>query len=231
VIAISQAAAEEIELHYRVPRDRIRVVHLGVAEEWFQEAPAAAARAESALLPELQPGYFLFVGTLQPRKNVATLLQAYDRLDPRIRAERQLVIAGRYGWGAEPLRRELERRRADKRVLWLDYVDQDALRRLYREAAAFIFPSLAEGFGLPVLEALASGVPVVASDLPAVREAANDHAIFTSPHDPDALADAMRCALSVDRSAPADAGRRAWARRFDWRTCAQRTCAVYREVA
>jgi len=229
VIAISQAAADEIEAHYRIPRERIRVVHLGVAKEWFQDAHTARG-GDPPRLHHVRPCYFLFVGTLQPRKNVKMLLQAYDRLDPTIRAEHQLVIAGRYGWGVEELRRELELRRADTHVLWLEYVDQNALRQLYREAAAFVFPSLAEGFGLPVLEALASGIPVVASDLLAVREAAGDHALFTSPDDPDALADAMRRALTVERSAPADTARRDWARRFDWQTCARRTYAVYCEL-
>lgn len=227
VIAISQAAVEEIVQHYRVARDRVRVVHLGVADDWFERE---SARANAQRFPDVQPGYFLFVGTLQPRKNLQQLLQAYDRLAPAVRSEHQLVIAGKYGWGVDDLRRELERRHAEKRVLWLEYVEHDALRCLYRDAAAFVFPSRAEGFGLPVLEALASGVPVVASDIPAVREVAADCALLTLPDDVDALAAAMAQVLGAERSKAADAARRVCARRFDWRTCAARTFAVYREL-
>jgi alpha-1,3-rhamnosyl/mannosyltransferase len=224
IIAISEAAVDEIVAHYDVPRERIRVVQLGVSDDWFGEPTGFDLAAD------VQPGYFLFVGTLQPRKNVQTLLRAYDRLDAHIRADHQLVIAGGYGWGVEDLRRELERRRGDKRVLWLEYVDHRVLRRLYREAAAFVFPSLAEGFGLPVLEAFASGLPVVASDIPAVREIAGKCAILASPEDAEALAAAMTQALAVERSASADGKRRSWARRFDWKTCAARTLAVYRQL-
>jgi alpha-1,3-rhamnosyl/mannosyltransferase len=228
VIAISGAAVAELVEHYRVDRARVRVVHLGVAKDWF-EAPSPEVR-EHALRLGLQPGYFLFVGTLQPRKNVSALLQAYDRLPADVRAERQLVIVGKYGWGAESLRVDLEARRTSNRVRWLEYLDRDLLRAVYRDAGVFVFPSLAEGFGLPVLEALASGVPVVASDLPVVREVADEFALLAPTGDVDALADAMAKAVHISRAPEADAQRQAWARRFDWRTCAERTIDVYREV-
>jgi len=228
VIAISAAAVDELVEHYRVERARVRVVHLGVAAHWF-DTPSERAQEQAGRL-DLAPGYFLFVGTLQPRKNVAALLEAYDRLPAAVQAAHQLVIVGRYGWGVPEVRDALRARRAGKRVVWLDYVDREVLHAVYRNAGAFVFPSLAEGFGLPVLEALASGLPVVASDLPVVREVAGDHALLCRATDVDALGNAMNEALGVARSAAADARRQAWARRFDWLTCAARTIEVYREV-
>jgi len=228
VIAISHAAAHEVRCHYKVSDDRIRVVHLGVDEGWFD--PTGACDEVIVRDLGLQPGYVLFVGTLQPRKDVATLLGAYDALPRDVRDSRQLVIVGKYGWGAEPLRLELEARRPQGRVVWLRYLPLDRLRAVYRAAGAFAFPSLAEGFGLPVLEALASGVPVAASDIPAVREVAQTSAAYCRPGDRESLAEAILAALSAPRGAVADGVRREAARGFDWATCARGTLAVYREL-
>jgi alpha-1,3-rhamnosyl/mannosyltransferase len=178
----------------------------------------------------LSEGYFLSVGTLQPRKNYEALLRAYDRLPDSIRNERQLVIVGKYGWGAEALRAELLERRRGGRCVWLDYEDDAALRALYAGAGTFVFPTWSEGFGLPALEALATGLPIVASDLPVLREVVGDNAIFADPADADALVEAMRAAVaSVPEQARIDA-RRAQARLFSWEACARQTGAVYREL-
>jgi alpha-1,3-rhamnosyl/mannosyltransferase len=230
VLAISHAAVDELVLHYRVPRERIRVVPLGVDEDWFEPLPDAQV---DALLARrgVRRGSLLFVGTLQPRKNVGTLLEAYDRLPARVRAERPLVIAGKYGWGADDLRTDLEARRAAGEVQWLDYVEHVELRALYATARAFVFPSLSEGFGLPILEALAAGTPVIASDLPVLREVAGDAAAFVKPRDVDALAQEMLRAAAASADPAAWEARRDRARQFDWATCSRRTLEAYREVA
>ena len=228
VIAISHAAIPELVEHYAIARDRIRVVPLGVDAQWH--LPPAAAAAASLASRGVHPGYFLHVGTLQPRKNLDALIDAYERLPHAVRARRQLIVVGKYGWAAEALRERLVSLRSADRVLWLEYVDAEALRALYHGARAFVFPSLAEGFGLPVVEALAAGVPVIASDLPALREIAQGHARFVSPHRIDDLVDAM---LEQDR-APHDAAlvsaRQRHVRQFTWQACAARTLDVYREA-
>ena len=224
VITVSEAAVDEIVRCFNVPAERIRVVPLGVGEEWFT-TPSASNDATQPL--GLRTGYFLFVGSLQPRKNVMQLIQAYERLPESVRADHQLVIVGKYAWGVPELRRLLEDRRAQGRVIWLEHVDHATLHAVYAGAAAFVFPSLAEGFGLPVVEALASGLPVVASDLPVLREVAGNHAIFVPPDDRDALAEAMRASLAAPEIDSEQ--RRSWARRFSWKTCALRTIDVYRE--
>ena len=229
VIAITHAAVHELVEHYRVPEARIRVVTLGVDEDWFEVPSPAFVRATLERFG-LRPGYFLFVGSLQPRKNVHGLLEAYDALPAFVRADRQLVIAGKYGWSVPQLEADLRARRAKKACVWVDYVDRRSLRALYAAAGAFVFPSLSEGFGLPVLEAMAASVPVIASNLPALREVANGHATLVPPGDHDALSHAMHVITTKRADPTALAAGRAHARRMDWVTCASRTLAVYREV-
>jgi glycosyltransferase involved in cell wall biosynthesis len=229
VIVTSQAAVAEIVEHYRVPPQRIRVVPLGIGPNWFM--PPMPEDIQAALAARgLSKGYFLAVGTLQPRKNYETLLRAYDQLPPAIRRERQLVIVGKYGWGAEALRADLLARRDGGRCVWLDYEDDATLRALYAGAGGFVFPTWSEGFGLPALEALATGLPIVASDLPVLREVAGDHAMYIDPANASGFAEAMDVTAGLAPESKRIEARRARARRFSWEACARQTGAVYREL-
>ena len=229
VICISHSAAPEIVEHFHVPESRIRVIPLGVDPVWARDPPAARVMATLAR-HRLRPGYFLFVGTLQPRKNLGVLLSAYDLLPHDLRRETALVIVGRYGWGAAELRADLERRQEAGEVVWLNGIDNDSLRDLYAGACAFVFPSLAEGFGLPVLEALAAGLPVIASELPVLREVAGPDADYIDGTDTRAWSEALVRA-SVATGTGADcARRRARAAMYSWRTCAEQTLGIYREL-
>jgi glycosyltransferase involved in cell wall biosynthesis len=230
VIAISRAAAVELVEYYRIPEARIRVIPHGVDEAWFAAPPQATVDALGRS-HGVRAGCFLSVGTLQPRKNLSRLIAAYDSLPAGVRSAHQLVIAGQYGWGVEDLRAELESRRAVRGVIWLDYVSHDELRALYAMACAFVFPTLAEGFGLPVLEALASGTPVIASALPVLREVAGSNATFVDPYNVAHLASAMERAANVPRADIVVTQLRGWARRFEWSACARRTLEVYEELA
>jgi alpha-1,3-rhamnosyl/mannosyltransferase len=227
VIAISNAAVADLVLHYRIPRDRIRVITLGVDEQWF-DRPTDASIDATLRAHGLSRGYFLHVGTLQPRKNLDALVTAYERLPAGVRAHRQLVLVGKFGWRVEALRDRLLSRRAEGRVVWLDYVSRDVLQALYYGAGAFVFPSLAEGFGLPVIEALAVGLPVIANDLPALVEIAGGHATFVDAASVDALGGALT-AFREDAGDVADA-RRAHARTHSWDRCAAETTDLYRSL-
>lgn len=229
VIAISNAAAEDVTEHYRIPRQRIRVVPLGVNARWF-ESPGPMAIEAALVHHRLHRGYILHVGTLQPRKNVDALVTAYERLPESLRRERQLVLVGKYGWAAQALRARLSALKRQGRVVWLDYVAPDELHALYHAAGMFVFPSLSEGFGLPVLEALACGLPVIANDLPALREAAGAHATWMDARRPDAIAEAIKRLDASRDEAAVRTSRRAHARTFTWQACASRTLEVYREL-
>lgn len=228
VLAISASAAMEVAEHYRIPHDRIRVVPLGVEPLWFERPPAAAFDAIAAR--GVRKGCFLFVGTLQPRKNVEGLVAAYDRLPTVVRRQHQLVIAGRYGWAAEALRADLEARRGSGEVLWLDYVPQDELRAAFALSRAFVFPTLAEGFGLPMLEAFASRTPVIASDISVLREFGAGLARFVPPGGVEQLAHAME---QITESTPEEKRLDAaveHARAMTWEATARKTIGAYNEL-
>jgi len=229
VIAISQAAVAELVEHYGVAPESIRVVPLGVSDRWF-DRPGDDFIRNTLAHRGLRPGFILHVGTLQPRKNLDALISAYETLPLPLRSDHQLVLVGKYGWGADELRARLERLGSEARVVWLDYVERDELHALYCAAGLFAYPSLSEGFGLPVLEALACGLPIVASDLPVLHEVADATARLVDPLRIDAIADAIETALAAKADPAHAAARRAHARKFTWASCAARTVAVYREL-
>jgi glycosyltransferase involved in cell wall biosynthesis len=229
VIAISRAASVELIEHYGVAEARIRVVPLGVHERWFAACDDEFVDAVLAR-HRLRRGFILHVGTLQPRKNLDALVSAYEALPPRVRNARQLVLVGKYGWRAEALRERLLRLAPGGRVVWLDYADDDALRAIYQAAGVFVFPSLAEGFGLPVLEALAAGLPVIANDLGALREAAGDMAVWVDARRVDAIATHIEKWHETRDVAASRSARRAHAAKFTWEACVRKTSDVYREV-
>ena len=230
VIAISQAMVPEIVEQYEIDRQRISVTPLGVGERWFEPEPVSRIAAVQSRYA-LTPGYLLFVGTLQPRKNVGRIVEAFGRLPAQTSAGRQLVIAGKAGWRADDLVATLRTAGGAGRVRWLDYVDANDLRALYQGAAGFVFPSLYEGFGLPVLEAFASGVPVITSTTTSLPEVAGDAALLVEPTDVDAIAGAMASILedSVLAGRLRTAGL-ARARTFTWARCASETVSVLRSL-
>ncbi|MEP7042859.1 MAG: glycosyltransferase family 1 protein [Dokdonella sp.] len=230
----SQFIADEIVAKLAVPRTKLRVVPLGVDA-------AYRPRRRDEMLPTLtkhglaDSDYLLVVATQEPRKNLARLARAYAGLPTALRARHPLVIVGARGWlnaQLEPVLRPLETRGEVRR---LGYVAEDELPLLYAGAHAFAFPSLYEGFGLPVLEAMASGVPVLTSDVSSLPEVACDDAgslaLTINPLDEAALREGL-VRLLEDGCWRADAAARG-ARRgaeFSWTRCVEATVAVYREV-
>ena len=177
----------------------------------------------------VRPPYLLFVGTIERRKNLVRLVRAYRRLAAE-GLPHDLVLNGSMGWGADEVLDETRRGGAG-RIVWSSDLFGGTFHELYRRADAFVYPSLYEGFGLPVLEAMQHGVPVVSSHSSSIPEVAGDAALLVDPTDEDALTDALRSALT-DPGVRADLARRgpAQAARFTWEATAHATLAVYRSA-
>jgi len=219
------AVGAEVADAYRLPPERLVVTPLGVGPAWRAAVPADPAWLAANGLPER---YLLFVGNREPRKNLPTLLAAYRELlaDPGPGGVPPLVLVGPAGWG-EAL--DLAGLPAEA-VRTPGYLPEDDLARVVTGAAALVFPSWYEGFGLPALEALACGTPVVATDLPALREVLGDQAELVPPGDAAAMADALVRVLGDPGGEPARAARRARAAAFTWAACAHATLSAYRRA-
>lgn len=227
LVAISDSGRGDIHRLYGVPLEQIDVVLPGVAAQ-YRPLPAeeVAAFRQRQGLPEQ---FILHVGTLQPRKNIPTLLEAVARLD---RPDVPLVLVGGKGWIFDSIDERVEALGLSNRVRFAGYVDDEQLPLWYNAAAVLVMPSLYEGFGLPVAEALACGTPVVAAATSSLPEAGGAVALYFDPRDADALAACLARALDdpAVRQCARAAGP-AHAARFSWARAGADMAAVYRRVA
>jgi glycosyltransferase involved in cell wall biosynthesis len=211
----SNAVAQLVARRLDIAAERIVVTPLGVDRSWLDATVPTEALRTTLGLPRR---YLLFVGAAQPRKGLDVLLAAHALLPELV----PLVVAGPVGWGPAPT--------MSSRVHTVGYLSEADLRCVVAGAVAVILPSRDEGFGLPVLEAMAAGTPVVCSDLPALREIAGGLANFVPADDPAALAVALTAADSADGDRAGVAARRAHAARYSWRACAEATVGAYRRA-
>jgi len=227
IITVSESTAWDLRKRYPMAEGRITVVPLAVSDRFSPDGPSLSP---SAFLgsERLGNGYLLYAGRLQPRKNLLRLLAAYAKLRAEERAP-PLVLAGALSPHAEELRAAAGKLGVERHVVFTGYVPDNQLPALYRSATVFVYPSLYEGFGLPVLEAMASGVPVVTSDVSATAEAAGDAAVLVDPESVDRLAWGISLLLT-DRELRATMVRRGLARsrEFTWEQTARTTLDVYR---
>ena len=191
ILADSLATADDIVALLRFPINKIDIVPLGVTSEFHPCSfeTVATVRARYAL-PER---FFLYVGTIEPRKNLARLIQAWDSVADHVP---DLVLAGREGWKCFSVHNALAKAHHAPRIHLPGFIPQDDLPALLSAAEAFVWPSLYEGFGLPPLEAMACGVPVLTSDISSLPEIAADAALLVPPEDPAAIAEGLRALAS-----------------------------------
>ena len=223
----SRAVADEVVDAYGVPEDRIQVTPLGVDAAW---AATPAPGPEWLTAHGLPARYVLFVGAIEPRKMLPTLVAAKRLLAGTEAGAVPLVLLGPAGWGPQLDLAGLD----DGQVVTTGYRSDEEVRRIVAGAAVLAFPSAAEGFGLPPLEAFAAGVPVVASDLPVTREVLGEdagRATLVPVGDEAALAGALADRLGTTDPPGAAGSRRAWAARFTWAETAAATVRAYRRAA
>ncbi len=229
IIAVSETTARDVIEILDVSPARVRVIPNGVNPELHtpSEEEIAALRAHY----DLPERYVLYLGTLEPRKNLPTLIEAYG-IARRSGVEHGLVIAGGKGWYDEPIYEAVRAAGVQEHVFLIGYVPSEYLAALYGTADLFVYPSLYEGFGLPPLEAMACGVPVLASNVPAMSEVIGKAGVTINPREPEQIAAEMLSLLGDEerRRALVVAGRER-AAQYSWENTARRTVALYREVA
>ncbi len=221
IIVPSQATKHDLVRFYGVDEHKVSVVHHGVSPR-FQPAPAEQVEALRSRL-ELDGPYILSVGTIQPRKNFETLAKALGLLlDQGV--DCPLVIAGKRGWLAERVLDRLHALRLGDRLCLLDYVSDEDLPAIYTGASCYVQPSLFEGFGMPVLEAMSCAVPVLVSNASSLPEVAGDGAIQFDPHDAEELASALHDVLTSAELRDAMAERSLErSKAFSWQRAAEQT--------
>lgn len=231
IITDTEYTRQEVSKYFGWPLSKIFAIHLASGKEF-------TPRAYEDLIPvlqslELKPGgYCLFTGTIEPRKNLSSLLQAYCRLPEKMRLHWPLVVAGYRGWKSEELHSQLQEAQRQGWLRYLGFVSQRTLPALMAGARLFAYPSHYEGFGLPVLEAMSSGVPVVCSNASTLPEVSGDAAAMHDPNDIDKLWELLIAGLEDElwRDQARTRGLER-AKFFSWAKCARETAAVYKNLS
>lgn len=226
----SHHVKQEIIDHFGMSGDTIHVAHLASSEDF-------RTRTQDDIAPALArhgltyAGYTLYAGTIEPRKNLANLIKAYATLPATTKTNFPLVLVGFKGWNNDEIMDEVAKGTRQGWVKYLGFVPDQELTHLFSGARLFAFPSLYEGFGLPVLEALSSGVPVVTSNRSSLPEVGGDAALYSDPDDVERLGQLCRQGLEDDawRAGAIERGF-AHAKSFSWQKCADQTVAAYRQV-
>jgi glycosyltransferase involved in cell wall biosynthesis len=230
VMTVSESSKRDILRFVDIPADKIDVIYNSYDERFSVEPdPEDVVRVEERY--QLQGEFVLYAGTVKPHKNLERLIEAFDLVRKGGLDHLTLVLLGDEISKYTALRRAVHRHQLHKHVRFLGYMPQETLAVMYRLARLFVFPSLYEGFGLPPLEAMASGTPVVTSNVSSLPEVTGDAAVLVNPYDPAAIAEGIRRVLT-DEALRADLKRRGLqrARQFSWEGSVRRIHDIYRAV-
>ena len=222
IIAVSQATKKDILKIYKLADEKIKVIYNG-----FEKIKSKSGK----WLRNIPKNYFLFVGTLQPRKNLATLINAFNLFQKNY-PQFELIIAGKKGWLYESLFKQVSDLGLTDKVFFTDYISDKQLEFLYRNAFAFVLPSLYEGFGIPILEAMSFNCPVIASFSSSLPEIGGDACLYFNPLDENDLVKKMKILLENNqlRKELIKKGRQR-VKQFSWKKCAQETLDLLIESA
>lgn len=225
-ITVSNHTAEDVVKYLGIDRNKLTVVYNGVSPDFKPRKELGDFRKRSGL----EEPYLLHVGTLEPRKNIPILLEAFSRLH---KVMHRLVLVGKPGWGLEETNRAISELNIEDRVILKGYIPEEELPFYYNAADLLVFPTQYEGFGIPIIEAMASGTPVIASNISSIPEIVgeNEAAILVEPDNPDKLLAAIENVLgsSILARRLRENGL-ARAKHFSWARCASETFSVYKTV-
>jgi alpha-1,3-rhamnosyl/mannosyltransferase len=224
LIAVSEHTRQDAIEVLRMPGDKIEVIHHGVPDGYFEATPQEAGAVAKKY--QLERPYILFCATIEPRKNLDTLLDAYALLAPSLKETFDLVVAGMAGWDSQATVERLKS--SSKGVRYLGYVAESDMPGLTRGATVFVYPSLYEGFGLPLAQAMAAGVPSITSTVSSMPEIAGDAALLIDPKSTEELRAAIsRLLLSPTERESLAAKARRQAERYRWEHCAAKSWAFF----
>jgi glycosyltransferase involved in cell wall biosynthesis len=223
IIAVSQSTKNDIMKYLDVHEDKITMIYEGVDEKYKPVEDCSKIKKKYGV-----DKFILFVGTLEPRKNIPNLIKAFAKLNS---TEYKLVITGKKGWKYKSIFNTAESLKITDKTVFTGYVPEDDLPALYSAADLFVYPSLYEGFGIPPLEAMACGTPVITSNRSSLPEVAGNAALLVDPEDTDELAEAMMKVIgdSCLRDVMTKRGFEQ-AKKFSWDQCVRKTIRVYKQI-
>jgi glycosyltransferase involved in cell wall biosynthesis len=228
IIAVSEFTKKEIEKYYHIPAEKIAAIHNGVDFESFNQTISTEKLEEVKRKYNLPENFILYVGTFQPRKNIPVVIEALKDLDIK------LVLAGnRKAHNFDKrIDETIGKNNLGDRVIFPGWIDEEDKPALYKLARCFVFPSLYEGFGIPIIEAMAAGTPVVSSDIPCLTEVGGEGALFADPKKPQEFAKKIREILS-DKNLRDSLIKKGVeiAKSYTWQKNAEKTLGVYSGLA
>ena len=231
MIAVSNNTKQDLISSLATPAHKISLIYNGHEPFYRKLSPQ---EIDHTLLKKhnITANFILTVGTLEPRKNIIGLIKAYGKLPENLKNTYQLVIAGGRGWKYKDIFREINKLSSASRIIFTGYLPREELRQLYNQASLFVYPSIYEGFGFPVLEALACGVPVITANTSSLPEVAGEAAVFIDPRSAEDISSAISMLLTekevretLIRKGPAQV------KKFSWERAAEETLNIYHEVA
>lgn len=236
VLTISDSSKNDIINEYHVPEEKVVTIYPGIKEITTLE-PRVFGMNQLKAKYSLSDHYLLFVGTLQPRKNIVRLIEAFAKvlknpeIAPETRKALQLVIIGKRGWLYEEILAAPEKYGVSEQVKFLEGIQDDELNIFYKHALAYVLPSLYEGFGLPVLEAMQRGCPVITSNISSLPEAGGDAALYVDPKDVDDISEKMALIITDKkmRNELIENGKKQ-VLKFSWKKAAKETLEVLEKV-
>lgn len=231
IIAVSESTKHDLINLLKVPREKIKVIHEGVASGFYQITDQKMLLDKTAQYLSPDQKFILSVGTLEPRKNLPVVVKAFALLPNEIRNQYKVVFVGGKGWQNEELNQTINDLNLKNKVIFTGFIPDDDLSYIYNRASIFVYPSKAEGFGLPVLEAMACGVPVITSDNSSLPEVTGNAGILIDPKNEKEIAQSIKTILLKPKLAQkmSLAGIKQ-AKKFSWMTAAKQTLKVFEEM-